>query len=400
MNIVTEEIEDCKLNIKYTADSDVVEEKIQQAINELKNLKIPGFRKGKASTAVIKLKFKDRIEQWVKTEMLNSAHEDILFETKIRPISNPQIKSSKLTGNNFSCELLYMKKPDFTLQQYEGLNIPDPHMEKDVNEMIESFLQDLRMKHGDVQAYEDTDRVKDGDKVTLSYLSSVGNEEGKVHTVGSGPLFSPEFDENLVGMALDEQRLFTINVDGNPVDFTVTIHMGLKTTPCALDDNLAQACQLKDLAELRNAVENVAKEQYNVSRDDKISKQIVNQLVASHDFNPPSWLVDMEYQQLAAQENINLETVTDQVKEDVRSRALNNVKFALILDSIRLDKPEAEVSDEEAINGIKSMVSQRGVPNVDEWVASAAKTGTLYGLVARFKNDYTMKYIIDKAIIQ
>lgn len=106
------EVEYCKLNIKYTALPETVVEKTKAALNELRKLPVPGFRPNKATDIAIKTRYKSRINDWVKREMLNQSVEDILFETKMQHIGQPQVIDMRLEGNVFNCEMIFLKKPD------------------------------------------------------------------------------------------------------------------------------------------------------------------------------------------------------------------------------------------------------------------------------------------------
>ncbi len=80
------EVEYCKVNVKYTATPDVVMEKTKEAINELRKLPVPGFRKNKATDQAIKTRYKQKIFDWVKSQMVQFSYDEILFETKMQPI--------------------------------------------------------------------------------------------------------------------------------------------------------------------------------------------------------------------------------------------------------------------------------------------------------------------------
>ena len=394
MNITTQEVEHCKLKISYTADAEIVELKRKDALKQLKGAAIPGFRPGKATESALKLKFKDRIDEWVKREMLNHAHDDVLFETKMKPIGAPQVDSSNLNGLNFQCELTYLKKPDFKLGQYKGLEVNAPHMETNELEVAAKFMQELREKYSESRPYGDEDFVQDGDKVTLTYTLSNGtSEEGKLYVVGQ-KLF-PEFDENLYGMSASDSRQFDVNINGERVNCSVTVHMGMKKTPHALDESLAQKCGLTSFDELTNTVNTIAKNQFKAEKDLKVSKQVLSMLVDSHNFECPPWLVNMEAQHLAMQEGVLWDHAKDEVKDSFRKRAESNVKFTLILDSIREEEPECTVSDAEAVEGIRQAVYQKGIKNPDDWMKNAIKNGTMHGLVAKFKNDHAMQWLVD-----
>lgn len=397
MSVVTEEIGHCKIRVNYIADYDVVAQKRTEAIDQLRHLPVSGFRPGKATDTAIKLKFKDRIDEWVKREMFSQANDDVIFETKIRPLGSPNVESSKLSGNNFTCQLVYIYKPEFELKLYNGIEIPAPHMEKSVGEITEFLIQDLRKKHGDVRPYEDEDFVQQGDKVTLTYeiAELEKKEEGQLYVVGAN-LF-PEFDDNIMGMVPGETRKFRTKIGDKVVECEVTLHMGMKSTLCPADDALAQKIGIANYKELISTAQVIANKQYTSIRNQKIGEQITNRLVADHDFDPPEWLVDMDAQHLAAQEGVKWDELDEDIKKKYLERGKNNSKFTLILDSIKQDEPEVDVADAEALEGIKHAVKERGIPNAEEWLQKSMKNGTLHGMVAKFKQDYMLQWLVEHA---
>lgn len=396
MQVTTEELEYCKVKVKYQANSDVVSKKTKEAINQLRGMNVPGFRPGKASDLAIKVRFKDRIKQWVEREMLNEANNDILFETKMRPLSRPQVEKQTLEGNNFSCEMVYMKKPDIELKEFKGLEIPKPNIEKDEFQVAEEMLQKIREQNAESRPYDENEFVQNGDKITIRLEVSDGTtDEGIVYKVGES--LYPDFDENLYGMSIGETREFAIKVDGKKETCKVTVNMGMKPVPAPLDDSFAQRVGVKSFGELQETLTNIAKDKIKQMRDELVGDQIKKRLVADHDFEAPPWLVTMESQHLAGQEGLKWPELEQAAQDKYIERAKDNVKFTLILDAIREKEKETELSDNEAVEMVRQVALRKGLQNVDEWLQKSMKDGSLYGLVAKAKNDYTMQWLIDNA---
>ena len=174
--------------------------------------------------------------------------------------------------------------------------------------------------------------------------------------------------------------------------------MGMKKSPCPLNDELAQKLGMKSIEELRNVVEGVATNRLKQHIDAQLADQISKRLIAMHDFEVPTWLVQMEQQVIAQKSNVDLNTASDEVKNDLNEKAKNSIKFALILDSIRQNFPDSDISDEDLINSIKQKVAAQG-QNPDEFLQQAHKNGTLMGIFAQIRNEITLQYLIDNAKI-
>ena len=400
MQVTTEDVEYCKVKVNYVADSKVVSKKAKDALNEIRSLPVPGFRPGKATDTAIKLKYKDRINQWVSGEMLNHAHDDILFETKIKPLGRPQLLNHSLKNNEFSCELMYLKKPEFELKQFKEIEVSEPNQSANVDEIADDILLQLRKKHASSVPYGESDFVQMGDKITLSY--QVGEDpikEGQLYIVGEKLL--PEFDENLQGMTAGETRTFNVLINDKPVSCTATVHMGMKLILAPLDDELAKLYNLVKVGALMNTINSMAQQRVASIRNEGIGNQIKEKLVSDHDFEVPPWLVLMEGQYLAMTEGLKWDDLTDEVKDKYLDRAKQNVKFTLILDSIRDTAKESELSDSECVDVVKQQIfRQKPGINVNSTIQEMSKTGALAGLVAKTKNDFTLQYLVDNAIVK
>lgn len=409
MEIECKEIEYCKLQVHYEADSDVVAEKRNESTNKLKDLKIPGFRKGKAPLEVLKSKFKKDIDEWVKREMLAVAYDDVVFETKIKPIGYPQCLTSNLAGTKFVCDLIFLKKPEFELKDYKEIEVPKPHQPMKKNEMAEQIIQDLRVKFGDPTPYEDDDFVEKGDKVTMDLVTKINDEVlddaskmGMLYEVGSQASFA-ELDDNLMGMAPGDEREFNMALPesfgeyaGKEATITVTVHMGMKVAPAPLDDELAKKAGCENYEDLRTKATMAAESKIQSVDQALIANQLTKKLVAAHDFEVPSWLISMETQQLASRNGIKAEEISDDMQEQYRENAIENVKFALILDSIREAEPEAALTEQEAAETVKRQLMQR-TPDAEQIFVEAQKNGQLVGMIANLKNQFTLQWLTGQA---
>jgi trigger factor len=398
MNIEIEEVDYCKVKVTYTASTDVVKKTTDEAIGKFKNFRIPGFRPGRATSDAIMVKFKDSINQIVSEKLFEEAFSDTLFETKLIPIGKPQVESYKLTKDSFQCVLQILKSPEFELKTVVGMEVPEPHIEKTSDDLFESTLQTIRDAYKEVVPYEDDQFVQAGDKVTLDYTLSNGEkDEGQLYTVGD--CLFPEFDENLYGMKAGEEKTFEVTSDMEgkveKLQCTVLIHMGMKSIPATINDELAVKCGFKDVEELDKTIRTSTEIRYKAVKDDLIGEQIKSKIIADYDFRCPEWLVDMEAKYLCMITGDDFEQLSDEDKSVSLKNAENNVRFTIVLDAIRRAYPDSELSDSESLGFVKSLLLQKGAKNVDRYLQQSANDGSIYGLIARAKNEYTMKWITD-----
>lgn len=418
MTVQCKEIEYCKINVEYIAKPELVIEKRENALLALKQtkVKVPGFRKGKAPNEAYKVSYKKEIDAWVKRELVSEAYDETLFETKMKPIGYPTIHQSNLDGASFSCQMTFLKKPDFSLNQYKEFKIPKPHLES-VSELTEKEMQNLRVQYGSVELYGEESFVQIGDQLTIDVSASLSdgslieslNQKGIVYTVGENT--NELFDTNILGMKPDEERLFSIKFDdssnlseevkNNDVLFNVKLHMGTKTTPCSLDNELAKKLKFETIEALQNAISGHITSLLQQKEQTAIQQQIIQHLISNHEFEVPAWLVSMESQKMAAANNLKWDEVSDEQADYYVNQAKQSVKLSLILDSVRDSEPEVVYSSEELIQHMVNTLQSQGKTKEEsvKILDKSQKDGSLFGILSSLRDELTLKYIQEKSEI-
>lgn len=407
MNIEVRENDYCKLTIHYVAEPSEISDKKKEVLKIFKKAPVPGFRAGKANIEAIKIHYRSQIEDALKRALTEDAYHNTLFEKKLRPYGMPQIQSALLFDNKFICDFNLSVKPDFELQNYRNFELPTLHEVNNSVDLTEKMMQELRVKYGTATPYSEMDFIQVGDNIIINYEGFVdGNKvdalchEGEMFTVGNSQL--KDFDNSLLGMAVDEEREFDLLVpeDGLPslsgkmVHFKVKLLMGAKNEPCALDDELAHKLQKKDLQELREIVKNTAEAKVREARRIQLNDAICNVLVNNHDFKVPEWLILAEAKYLASQSKLEWNNIQDIDKEAYLKMSEKNVKVSLILDRVREVEPEAQISDQEVFQIIKEQISKserKSTP--EEIIQEMNKTGYLQVLSARIKDEFVLDFI-------
>lgn len=413
MEIEIKEIDTCKLDVTYYADAGEILEKRGEVLKNFRKAPVPGCRPGRASIDAIKIHYRSQIEDSLKRALAEDAYHNTVFEKRLRPHGPPVIKSAMMVDRGFKCEFEVNVKPDFELGEYRDFEIPKPHIDMSLTDLTEKMMQQLRVKYGESIPYDEEDFVQVGDNVILNYDGFVDGEkvdnisaEGEMLTVGSSQL--QDFDNSLLGMAMGEVREFDLVVPegglaslaGKTLHFSATLIMGSKQVPAALDDELAHKLGKKDFAELKEFVTNTATSRYQQMEHSKLTEFVANKLVENHEFDVPNWLVLSEAQYLAHNSKANWEALADLDKEQYMKLATRNVKASLILDRVREDEPEAQLSDEEMFEIVKQEVLRSGSQaSPDEMIQEMNRTGYLQILFARLKDEYTLDFVVKTSTV-
>jgi len=418
MTVECEEFEYCKVKVHYVAEPDLVKEKRDEIIFNIKKAKpkTPGFRPGKVTDKAIRIRFKKQISNMLKRDLVSEAYDETLFETKMKPIFYPEVHESRLDGNNFECDMTFLKKPDFKLKEYKGFKIPKPHVEASPTTMAEQVIERLRWQHADPIPYGENDDVQFGDQVTIDIVAKdVRNPdnsitslttEGSLYTVGSNPV--SEIDQKMVGMKAGEEREFDIifedkeeyaeEVRGKRIKFNVKVHMGTKKTPLPLDDTLAEKVGFKTFDELRNQAEGTSSARIDELVHQQVIDQVMKRILEAHDFEIPTWHVLMESQKFVSDQGLFWDDLSDEQIDNLNNKSKDKIKLTLILDAIRDNEPEVVLSDYEVQNKIREQLISQG-QDADKILSSLAKDGSLIGTIAALKNKMTIQWLVDQSEI-
>jgi trigger factor len=407
MQIEVNEVEPCKLAVKYEAGALEILDKRAEIISAFKKAPVPGFRPGKASVDAIRMHYHQQIEDSLKRALAEDAYHNTLFEKKIRAHGAPKFTNLLMDGGKFVCEFEMFTKPEFELADFRAIEIPKPHEGKSSSEVAELMMQELRVRFGDAHPFEDSEFVQAGDNVILDYEGTIDGEpvptltaQGEMITIGKSQLAS--FDDNLLGMSVGETREFDFNVpegglpslSGKTVHFKVNLVQGAKNVPCALDDEFAKKLGKKDFNELRDFVQGSAASRTQNAAKMAIHEAVAKKLITDNTVDVPNWMSLSEAQYLAHQSQLNWDTLSDPDKERFLEMAIQNVKLSLVLDKIRETEPEAQLTDQEVFEIIKQNLAGTKVNKpLDEVIQEMNRTGYLQILFSRIRDEHTMDFV-------
>lgn len=407
MQIEVKELEPCKLLISYEADAGQILDKRAEVLTHFKKAPVPGFRPGKASVESIKLHYRTQIEESLKRALVEDAYHNTLFEKKMKPHGAPKINSAMLVGGKFTCEFEMLTKPEFTLADYKGVEVVRPPYPHSILELTENILQELRMRFSVAEPFAEDDFVQRGNNVIIDYEGSVDGVKndnlcsvGETLTVGASKL--PNFDDNLLGMKVGETREFSLVVPegglpslaGKTVDFKVTLVIGSKVVPCPLDDSLAEKVGKTTFSEVREMAQGIANAKVQEGEHQLLTQAVSAKLVELNEISVPNWISLSEAQYLAHQSRLVWDKLEDNDKELYLKLAEKNTKLTLILDRIRDEEPEAQLSDQEVFEMIRQkIVSSNPKEPVDDIIKNMNQSGYTQILFSRIKDEYTLDFV-------
>lgn len=263
-----EKLEHDQVKLTIEIDADTFNAALQQAyVKNGKHYNIAGFRKGKAPRKVIESMYGEGVFFEDAFELCwGDAYDAALEENGLTAVDKPTLDIEKIgkdEGVVFTA--VVQLKPTVKLGAYKGIEVEQPTYtveDADVNAEIEKE----REKNA---RFVDVERaVENGDRVVIDYSGSVdgvqfdgGTAEEQTLVIGSNT-FIPDFEEQLIGMNVGEERDITVtfpeeyhaeNLAGKEAVFHIKLHnVQFKELP-ELDDEFA-----KDVSEFDTLAELIA----------------------------------------------------------------------------------------------------------------------------------------------
>jgi trigger factor len=408
MQIDVKEIGKCEFKFHYVADPSTIENKRSEVLQLFKDAPARGFRKGvRPSLDAIKMQYREQINDALRRAMQEEAYRDCVFDQKVKPLGTPNFINCALLANSFSCDFSLKVCPKFELGKYKELNIPKQSLKKSAEDMTQETLQALRVQYGERKAYTPEDTIQLNDNVIITYKAFNGEEElpnlsGKEQPFQVGSIGLLGFDEALLGMKLNETRNINIvipegglpSVVGKTVRFEVSLISGDKVSPCPLNDELATKMEKTNFEELRQFVFASCSMQHDEMLRQEYMKQVKAHLLENNNIDLPDWLPLSEAQYLVAAAKLTWEMLPEVDQLRFLEEAKKNVKLSLILDAIRGEELDAQLSDEETLNMVKQMVGGN-----ESSLQQLNESGQLAVLVARLRDEHTLDFVLKNAII-
>ncbi|MCE5089896.1 trigger factor [Staphylococcus devriesei] len=404
--------------LKVTVPAEKVDKALDQAFKKVvKQINVPGFRKGKVPRPIFEQRFGvEALYQDAVDILLPEAYGEAIEETGISPVAQPEINVTQIEkGKDFEFEATVTVEPEVQLGDYKGLEI-----EKQNSELTEEDLQeaiDHSLGHLADMVVKEDGAVEENDTVNIDFDGYVdgeqfegGQAEGYDLEVGSGS-FIPGFEDQLVGMKTGEEKDVVVTfpeeyhaeeLAGKEATFKTKVNeIKYKEVP-ELNDEIANELdsdansvdEYKDNLRKRLS-EQKAEEAENVEKEEAINKATENVTI-----DIPQAMIDteldrmvQEFGQRIQQQGLDLQTYfqisgqdESQLREQMKDDAEQRIKTNLTLSAIA-DKENIEATDEDIDKELEKMSKQFNI-SVEDIKQTLGNTDII-------KNDVRIQKVID-----
>jgi trigger factor len=383
------ELPESRVRVEAEVPAAEVERRIAQAARQLaRNLRVPGFRAGKAPPPVV-------IQRVGRAAVLDEAVRDSLpawytaavDAARIVPVGEPDLDIGELPGEgqplHFSIEIGV--RPKATLGEYKGIEVGKRGVEVS-DEEIGAELDRLRERSAKLDTVERP--AAKGDFVVMDFLGTLDGEpfgggEGRDQMIelGSGRLV-PGFEDQLEGASAGDERTVSITfpddypgeeLAGKAAEFAVTVkEVKAKELP-ALDDELAAEAGFDTLDELKDDIRERVGEVQRSRVEAEFRQAALDSAVQAATVEIPDALVEARSRELWEQmihslshQGINRETylrITGREEDDIVAEGKPDAEQALRREAVLAAIVEAEgikPSEEEVMEAVERAAPSEG----------------------------------------
>ncbi len=416
-----ETLEGNKVKLFIEVEASEIDQQVDEAFRRMaKQVKLPGFRPGKAPRKVLEARLGlAPARQDALRESLPEFYAEAVKNHEVDAIAAPQLEIiSGAEQGGVSFEAVVETRPLLTLQGYRGLRVVIPSPAVDEAE-LETRVERLRTQHAE---YEVADRpAEDGDQVLIDIAGSQDGEavEGLTasdyaYEVGSGGVV-PEIDENLRGASAGASVTFAAphpEEGEGALSFTIEVReVRGRVLPELTDEWVAETSEYATVEAMRAAYRQQQTRQKLVAANMALQQKTAEALVALITEDIPQALVQNE---LSARIN-NLDSrmrsqgmdlsrylqLTGQSTEDLvaeqRSASEEAVKVDLALRAVA-EAESHEVNGEDLEQHFAELSRRFGV-DADEIRANFERGGQMLAVRSEVRKGKALEWLLKQVEI-
>ncbi|MGQ0830251.1 MAG: trigger factor [Microthrixaceae bacterium] len=420
MRSTVEPLEGNKVKLCVEVDAGEFEEAVNAAFKKIaKEVRIPGFRPGKAPRKILETRFGPMIgREQALQDSLPEYYSAAVIEHDVDVIAPPEID---ITGGQEAGDVAFDAvvevRPTIEVPGYGSLTVTleRPSVDEDALD-----AQIDRMRGLDSTLVEVHRPAQEGDTVTIDVAGTLDGEpqagltaDDYSYTVGSG-VITPEVDEHLVGAKAGD----TLSFDAThpDPDETGQLHFEIvvqdvkeKVLPEATDEWAAEASEFETLGELRASLAErmirVRKVQAQMALREKVGEalaalvtQDLPDALISHEMQDR--LQDlalrlqaqgMQLEQYLAMTGADPETFSTELRETATSGVKVDLALRAVADAEGIDCTDDELDDE--IQSVAARVDQ----TPEEVRARFERVGQLSAVRSDIRKRKALEWLLERA---
>ena len=432
MDIEIEEVDSCNKKIKFVIPYNNYKKEVDKYYQKLgREVKVPGFRKGKVPASLLEKQFGPDVKKEVLSNLISNELNKAIAEKDLRAIGQPhllEVNAEEDTDISVSASVEVL--PSIDIKDYSSIEM-EMKIPRITDEEVDQTIEAFRQRKA--KTVEIIDRsVQEKDLIKIDFTSMLGDKpfEGgavkdEIIQVGGGQLIEG-LDKGMIGMEIGDNRDIKVQVPedyhnkeiaGKEVDFNIILK-GIQVQELPkLNDEFAQELDTeKKYENLEDMKAKIRIELEDYERKEALKatkKKFAEQLTEQNPVDLPEGLIKEQVKFMSDQANKKQgkeakhdhghdhdhrhgEEVTPELISKYKEPAIKALQEELILDQLSRNL-ELEVTPEELEQELQNMAQLLGAGgNLQQMKKEWEKNGVLARLHSRMKRDKTLNSALEK----
>ena len=432
MDIEIEEVDSCNKKIKFVIPYNNYKKEVDKYYQKLgREVKVPGFRKGKVPASLLEKQFGPDVKKEVLSNLISNELNKAIAEKDLRAIGQPHLlEVNAEEGTDISVSASVEVLPSIDIKDYSSIEMEMkiPRItDGEVDQTIEAFRQRK------AKTVEIIDRsVQEKDLIKIDFTSMLGDKpfeggavQDQIIQVGGGQLIEG-LDKGMIGMEIGDNRDIKVQVPedyhnkeiaGKEVDFNIILKgIQVQELPKLNDEFARELDNEKKYENLEDMKAKIRIELEDYERKEALKatkKKFAERLTEQNPVDLPEGLIKEQVKFMSDQANKKQgkeakhdhghdhdhrhdEEVTPELISKYKEPAVKALQEELILDQLSRNL-ELEVTPEELEQELQNMAQLLGAGgNLQQMKKEWEKNGVLARLHSRMKRDKTLNSALEK----
>jgi trigger factor len=422
----TTELDRSRVRVDVEVEPDAVERELTATAKDLaREMKMPGFRKGKVPAEVVMRQLgREAVLDQALRRALPAWYEEAVTDARVATVGDPKIDLSDLPpkGGPLAFTIEVGVRPKAKLGDYKGVEAG----RREAQATDEEVDGELEAQREALASLENVDRAAgNGDFVVLDFVGRVdgepfegGDARGYLLELGSERLI-PGFESQLEGATAGETREVKVtfpadygaeHLAGKEAAFECEVkEVKEKRLPELDDDFAADAGGFDSLEEMRTEIAAKIAEVKGQQLEAEFREHVVDAVAANATIDVPTELVDAKAREMWQQAARGLARrgippdqylqmtgrSEDQLVDDAKPDAEKALRREAVLAAV-VEAEAVEVSDDELIDALRTAATgEDGSQPTDEDLPKTLERAREQGRDELLREDIAMRKAVD-----
>lgn len=400
--------------LTITVPAERVQAERREEIQRLsRQIRLPGFRKGKVPPQIVERQFGALIDQQTLDRLVNEAYREALTREQLEPISQGEIDNVDYSpGEALTFDVEFEVRPEIELERIGGFTIEQTKPAIEESE-VDAILERLRQQHATWHPVE-SGTPEDGDRVVVEITPLEGAEAER----GGGPRqyeviigedqALPAIEAAIRTLEAGKEEEFDVELpdpDSEEEDATRSEKLRIRAVEIsraelpALDDEFAaKVGEFENLEALRARIRADLEEEAEREAERSVRRQLLDEILEANEFEVPDTMINRYLDQLLpAREDEDFEKRAE-MRQMARPAAEKALRRMMVIERIAelegLHATSAEVDER-----IEEIARRNDRPVAEVWT-QLQKSGRIAAIEEEITEDKVFAHLKSLSTIE